>query len=386
MIPGTYRTRGVVVCIAAIVCVTVTLGVSWPLLALVLAGQGVSPWLNGLSASAQMAAVLAVAPLGPPLIGRLGTLRVIALGIATMAVALILLTLFVNVWAWFPIRFLLGLASELVFACGDVWINQLADRRTRGRLIGIYGTFAHGGFAIGPTLLMVFGTEEWTALYVVVGLVLIGLLLLPLARGSVPPIHGKPRARLLHFLRAVPTLMVAGLIYGLIESATFALLPLYGLAKGLDESAAAFLLTMFVVGAVAGQVPVGWLADHVERRRLMACSVSVSLLAFALLPAAIGHTGFTWVAMVLMGMTLGSFFVIAMAMIGARFSGADLVGVNASFIFLWGIGAVAGPALGGGAFAVLGPDGLPALGVALCAGFLALIVWRLRTAPGAVDG
>jgi len=73
---------------------------------------------------------------------------VIAIGIIGMAACMCLLPVFPNVWAWFPIRFALGLGTELVFIAGDIWINQLAEERTRGRLIGVYGMFLHGGFAL----------------------------------------------------------------------------------------------------------------------------------------------------------------------------------------------------------------------------------------------
>ena len=49
-----HRTRGrsIFACIAATLTMSVTLGLCWPLLAIVLARQGVPLWLNGLNASA----------------------------------------------------------------------------------------------------------------------------------------------------------------------------------------------------------------------------------------------------------------------------------------------------------------------------------------------
>jgi hypothetical protein len=43
------------------VAVTVTMGLTLPLLALVLERQGVAPWLNGVSAATQMLAVMVLA-------------------------------------------------------------------------------------------------------------------------------------------------------------------------------------------------------------------------------------------------------------------------------------------------------------------------------------
>ena len=369
------RGRSIVACISATLTMSVTLGICWPLLAIVLERQGVPHLLNGLSASAQMLAVLAVMPIAPKLIGSLGVARVIAIGIIAMVCGLALLPVFPNVWAWFPIRFGLGLGTELVFIGGDIWINQLAEERTRGRLIGVYGTFLHGGFAIGPIAIIVLGTDDWTALYLAMAVVLSGFVPLIAAMGAGQVTQDKPRARLRHYVRVATTLMLAGLMFGLIDSSVVSLLPIYGLDKGLDEDSAALLLTLFVSGAVLGQLPVGWLADHVEHRRLLLVASLTALVALATLPAMIGEPLLVWPVLLILGASLGSFYTVAMTMMGRRYRGAELIGVNTSFVFLWGVGAALGPGLSGASMDLFGPDGMPALGVALCAGFILLCLW-----------
>ena len=370
------RRRGIVACIAATMTMSITLGLCWPLLAIVLERQGVPPWLNGLSASAQMLAVLVVMPIAPKLIGALGVVRVIAIGITGMAVGLALLPVFPNVWAWFPIRLALGLGTELVFIAGDIWINQLAEERTRGRLIGVYGMFLHGGFAVGPLTIIALGSDDWTVLYLGIAVVLSGLGPLAAVRGLAPTIEGKPRARLGHYVRVATTLMVAGLMFGLIESATESLLPVYAMRKGLDGESAVLLLTLFVLGAVLGQLPAGWLADHVDHRRLLVAGSLTTLVALATVPVAIETPLLIWPVMLVMGASLGSFYIVAMTMMGRRYRGADLISVNTSFVFIWGVGAAVGPALSGSTMAAFGPDGMPALGVALCAVFVLVCLRR----------
>jgi MFS family permease len=74
--------------------------------------------------------------------------------------------------------------------------------------------------------------------------------------------------------------------------------------------------------------------------------------------------------MLVMGASLGSFYIVAMTMMGRRYRGAELIGVNTSFVFVWGLGAAVGPGLSGSAMHAFGPDGMPALGMVLCAVFL----------------
>jgi len=379
------RRRSIVACITATLTLSVTLGLCWPLLAIMLERQGVPLWLNGLNASAQMVAILAVMPIAPALIGALGVVRVIAIGIVAMVCGLALLPVFPNVWAWFPIRFAIGLGTELVFIGGDIWINQLAEDRTRGRLIGVYGMFLHGGFAVGPLAIIAFGSDDWTVLYVAMAVVLSGLIPLVATMGEMPASEEKPRARLHHYIRVATTLMVAGLMFGLIDSSVVSLLPVYGLEKGLDEESAAFLLTLFVSGSVLGQLPVGWLADHIEHRRLLFAASLTALVALAALPAMIGEPLLVWPVMLTLGASLGSFYIVAMTMMGRRYRGADLIGVNTSFVFIWGVGAAVGPGLSGGSMDIFGPDGMPALGMVLCAAFLLLCLRAPREETGAPE-
>jgi MFS family permease len=379
------RQRSIVACITATLTLSVTLGLCWPLLAIVLERQGVPTWLNGLSASAQMAAILAVMPMAPALIGALGVVRVIAIGIIIMVFGLALIPVFPNVWAWFPIRFALGLGTELVFIGGDIWINQLAEERTRGRLIGVYGMFLHGGFAVGPLAIIALGSDTWTVLYLGMAVVLLGLVPLLPALRTASGSGEKPRARLRHYVRVATTLMLAGLMFGLIDSSVVSLLPLYGLEKGLDEESAALLLTLFVIGSVLGQWPAGWLADHFEPRRLLFAGSLTALIALATLPAVIEQPLQVWTVMLILGASLGSFYIVAMTMMGRRYRGADLIGVNTSFVFIWGVGAAVGPGLSGGSMDFFGPDGMPALGVALCAVFLLLCLRAPREEGEALD-
>jgi MFS family permease len=200
-----------------------------------------------------------------------------------------------------------------------------------------------------------------------------------------PASEEKPRARLHHYIRVATTLMVAGLMFGLIDSSVVSLLPVYGLEKGLDEKSAAFLLTLFVSGSVLGQLPVGWLADHIEHRRLLCAASLTALVALAALPAMIGEPLLVWPVMLTLGASLGSFYIVAMTMMGRRYRGADLIGVNTSFVFIWGVGAAVGPGLSGGSMDIFGPDGMPALGMVLCAAFLLLCLRAPREETAAPE-
>ena len=130
-IPEAQRMRGIVACIAASTTVTVTLGITLPYLALVLEHQGVSPLMNGLERGGPDAGGDGPGVPGAPADGTFGVKRVIAAGMIGMALSLALLPLFPNVWAWFPIRFALGLSAELVYRRRH--LDQPTGRREAAR-------------------------------------------------------------------------------------------------------------------------------------------------------------------------------------------------------------------------------------------------------------
>jgi MFS family permease len=328
-----------------------------------------------------MVAVMVLAFVAPRLIRAFGVKWVVAGGMIGMALSLALLPAFPNVWAWFPIRFVLGLSAELVFTAGDVWINQLADDRRRGRLIGVASMFQHAGFGVGPLLLVALGSDTWLALYIGIVIVLLGLAPLTLASGTAVTLHGDHRARILHYFRLAPALMTAGLMFGLMDSAAISLLPVYGLRMGLDEHMAELMLSIFVAGAILAQVPIGFLADRVEVRLLMASSTVISIVSIGAMPFLITHPIMIYPILLVIGATLGSFYTIALTAMGRRFQSARLVGATTSFMFLWAIGSVIGPAVSGGAMEVAGPNGMPVVAVVFGLIFLVVLLRRMASAP-----
>ena len=111
-------------------------GFSYPLLALVLERQGVDDTLIGLNTAAQGFAVFAVAPIASQIISRLGPARLMLLSVGLSLALFLLLPAFPNVYAWFLIRFLLGCANAFLWIAGEVWVNEMAEERRRGRIVG----------------------------------------------------------------------------------------------------------------------------------------------------------------------------------------------------------------------------------------------------------
>src|SRR5262249_1072474 len=177
------RWRGVAAATGCISIVGLMTGLVWPLLALRLDAQGVPSRLIGLNSSVHALAIVAGPLIPPRLVGRLGLVHTLYASSAAATAALLLLPLFPNVYAWFPIRFALGAATSTIFVAGETWIIHVAPPERRGRIVGIFGFVWSACFAAGPLVIGLTGIAGWTPFLVAVGIALLGALPLPLAPG-----------------------------------------------------------------------------------------------------------------------------------------------------------------------------------------------------------
>ena len=267
------RRRTLAAVIASMAVQAVMFGLSMPLLGLVLETQGVDKSLNGLSTASQSAAVFFIAPFVVSLIRRFGLARLM-IGSTFLSVAVfMLLPVFPNVYAWFPLRFLLGAGGAIVWIAGEAWINEIVEEQTRGRVIALYSAALSGGTAVGPLVLAQTGTGGWLPFIVSGALIAISALPLFLAAKASPAMEERPSVRLPVFLLLAPTAMLLNGVFAATDMALITFLPIYTLNLGLGESASLYLLTVMAVGGLVFQVPMGWLADHMNRRLLVIASI-----------------------------------------------------------------------------------------------------------------
>jgi MFS family permease len=284
---------------------------------------------------------------------------------------------FDSVPAWFVLRALTGMTMNGLFVASETWINAVAEERSRGRVIAVYGATLSASFALAPLLVPLTGTEGWPPFLACAGL--ISLAAIPLLRAGhlSPELAGKASFNIISFLWIAPTLAAAVFLTAFKEMSLGSILPVYGVRNGLSEASAATLLTAAYGGALLLQFPIGWLADHVDRMRLLLVFTVIGLVGTLLLPLMIeAPSVILWLGL---GCWVGLFtgiYIVSMTLVGERFKGAELVTANASFGLLWGIGSLFGPAFSGGAMDIWDPNGFPATLGVVTALVLAVMLYR----------
>jgi len=360
------------------VIVNLVYGLTLPLLSLVLDSQGYSKTIIGMSIVAQACAGVLLAPIMPRLIMRLGAARVMQQATLLAAGTLIALGLFQDLYIWFPLRFLLGATGAMLWSASETVINELADNNWRGRIIGAYGSAGAAGFAIGPLVLIMTGSEGLLPFVVTAGFVVAASLPLFWLRNE-SSVYGKENhTSLRKIFKLVPHIMLLNLTYAAAVEAFIAFFPLFGIDLGLGEVRSLSLLTTFALGGVVLQLPLGWLADHMHRRKLLLACLIMTTAGFLILPnviaQSIGGPAFIFV----LGGVEGMIYALGVILLGQNFRGADLAAASVLYTGMWGAGTMLGPAIVGAGMDVFGDTSMPYLIAAIYVVYLPIFFLTRR--------
>ena len=366
------RWRQLVVATVALAVASFGHGLTMPLLSLVLDHQGVDETLIGLNAGTYFIAVFAVAPLATRLLRARGPAGLMLASVLATVVLLALLRAFPNVWLWFPLRFALGMAASFLWIAGEAWVNHSATETHRGRIIAIFGIVVSAGFALGPLILSMTGTEGWAPFLVTIALLLVAAAVLAGALGSSPKLRGKtgPLAR---YVLLAPVAMFGYFVFAAGDAMLLTFLPIYAAGLGVGEVDAIRLLTVLAVGSMALQYPVGWLADRVSNYAIAAAMGAILLAGSAALPWALPLPAISIVFMFFYGGALGALYTISLVLLGRRFKGADLSAASAMLAVMFCIGSFIWPSAGGAALDRFGGDAMP-VSLIVAYGFFLVVV------------
>jgi len=355
-------------------------GAAMPLVPLALQHHGIGNVTIGLVEAAWGIGMIATAHRIPALAARFGAVRLVCASLAASAALSVTFAYTSSLPLWFVLSFLLGMVGGVPWVVSEIWINLVVDEDRRGRAVALYAALMAAGMAMGPLALQVVGVYGPRPFLACAGLaLLVALPLLPSwnRAPAIAPTHEGGFGRI---VLLVPALLLGALASGLGEQAAFAFLPIYALSSGVPVETGVLWLSAFVIGNIALQWPIGWLADHVDRRAVLAgCALASAALA-AGLPLMDANSPAILGLLLVWGGISFAIYSVGLALLGQRFKGGDIARANAALTSIYTAGGMIGPPIAGTALDLVGRPGfgLSIAGFYLAAGVGAVLAMRRR--------
>lgn len=204
------------------------------------------------------------------------------------------------------------------------------------------------GFALGPMLIPLFGTEDGLAFVACAALlttVAVGFTY-SLGRAKAEPqmfeLSDLPR-----FARTEPYLVLMVLAWGFAETQVTALAAIHMTTFGASAGVAATFVTMINLGVFFCQPIAGFLLDTWDRWLVAAGCFLVTGIMFGLLLVVPVTSGWVWVLGAIGGGGLSCIFTCALSITGSRHSGPMLLAATSTYTLLYATGGVVGPPVAG---------------------------------------
>ncbi len=344
--------------ISAISAVGVAIGLGLPLLSIILEKRGISSTMIGVNSAMAGVAAMMAASVTSKIAHDFGVARTMLLAVVISALSALCFYFADAFWMWFPLRIVFHGATTTLFILSEYWINMTAPPKKRGMVLGIYATGLAVGFAVGPLLFSVVGSEGILPFLVGAAIILLAAIPIFMARRESPELDERPNHHFVRYVWLVPMASAAAFVFGSVQAGGLSLFPIYATREGFNESQAALLLTVMGIGNMVFQIPIGLLSDRMKDRRTM-----LALMAFAgvcgtlALPFLVDSWILVAALLLFWGGLVSGMYTVGLTHLGSRLKGADLVSANAAFIFCYAMGTIAGPQAVGISMDVAGTDG-----------------------------
>ncbi|QIB39418.1 MFS transporter [Rhizobium oryzihabitans] len=344
--------------ISAISAVGVAIGLGLPLLSIILEKRGISSTMIGVNSAMAGVAAMMAAPVTTKIAHDFGVARTMLFAVVVSALSALCFYFADAFWMWFPLRIVFHGATTTLFILSEYWINMTAPPKKRGMVLGIYATGLAVGFAVGPLLFSVVGSEGILPFLVGAAIILLAAIPIYLARGESPELDERPNHHFIRYVWLVPMASAAAFVFGSVQAGGLSLFPIYATREGFNESQAALLLTVMGIGNMVFQIPIGLLSDRMKDRRTMLALMALAGVCGTLaLPLLVDSWILVAALLLFWGGLVSGMYTVGLTHLGSRLKGADLVAANAAFIFCYAMGTIAGPQAVGISMDVAGTDG-----------------------------
>jgi MFS family permease len=284
--------------------------------------------------------------------------------------------LWLDPWFWGVLRFITGVCLVGLYIVVESWLNVVATSAQRGKVFAAYMAVSGLAMALGQWLILAgdrFGFVPFALVSLLFSIALVPITLTPVSEPE--PVEA-PKLGLIALFALSPIGVIGAVASGLLSGAFYSLGHVFGQGVGFSERGIASFMAATILGGAVMQWPVGHLSDRFDRRWV--------LFWVCVACASVAGTGFYLAreyedSLIFLGVLYGglSFTVygLSVAHVNDLVEPDKVLEVTGGLLLLHGLGATAGPTIGGALMDLLGPESL----MLYFAGVLVLLglcIWR----------
>ncbi len=360
-------------------------GLQGTLLGVRAAMEEFGPFVTGIVMAGYSLGLLAGSITTPALVSYVGHIRVFAALASVVSTAVLLLAVFVNPVWWFVMRFVAGMCISGLFIVAESWLNSVSTNQNRGRLLSVYMAITYACMGLGQLFLNLADPGGFELFIVVSALVSLALVPISLVRTAAPDIAHPRAVAVADIYKGSPLAVIASFANGAGQAAFFSMGAVYATLSGFTVAETSVLMALPPLGVVLSQYPIGLLSDRYDRRLMLAVLSFVSAVIAAGCALA---TGRSEEAVILLFMLFGALslplYSITLAHANDHLEPDQMLGASGKLILLYGVGAIVGPLLAGGAMRFVGAAGFAYYLCALYGLMGIYVVYRMYRRPEVV--
>ncbi len=357
-------------------------GLFGTLLGVRMVGEGFPTFVIGLVTSAYFLGQFVGAIVCGRIIERVGHVRSFAAFASVISACAIGHPILVDPVAWGVLRLLTGICTAGVLMVAESWLNSATSNEGRGSMLSMYTVVVYVGLAGGQQLLNM--DDPLSFVLYCLASILFSLALVPLTLArSAGSGEVAPSAFSFRELVAISPLgVVASFASGLVLGCIMGLGPIFGSQVGLTVSEVATFMTVIIFGGVVIQYPIGKASDYLDRRTVIAITLTVAGGLAVLMVISI-KAGFLsmLVAAALYGGLIFALYPLALSHANDFIDPSDLVPAAAGLLMAHGFGSSIGPMIATATMEVMGPGGMFVFSAAVCFAAAAFAFYRMTQRP-----
>ncbi len=305
--------------------------------------EGFTTLTTGIIMSGYFVGIFIGSIIAPHLVRRVGHIRVFAALASVASITILIHALYVNPVTWTGMRLMTGVSYAGLYVVAESWLNDRASNETRGQILSVYMMMTTLGMGGGQFLLSLF-SPQGVELFVLVSIIVsFGLIPILLTARPAPAFETQASMSLKALYKASPLAVISNCLVGMAHGTIFGLGAVFAFNEFQDVGKVSIFMACILFGSFLLQWPAGWLADHINRRFIMAGMCVLAILACVLASSVTTGSFLYFSIIVLLGGAAIPMYSLTVAYANDRLEPDQIVAASGSIVMVGGVGLSTGP-------------------------------------------